>query len=247
MYLGGQAGARADASKTPSAPAQASAKGVPPKASVKKTKQGGNLKALFSRTAQPIKPEGISKASIKKRQKKANRAAQGKVAIALTAVEPTKPGAGSKTTAKQNRSGGSSKTPKKTKTRSVATSKAPYKPSSRPITRAGGPRVHIKRDIVAPEMPSRKKARSTRSALTPGPGQLPMLAYHLIDSIESCRLALTSLCHGGARGCMQLQGVCEGRVVTVHLDWSRLGTLEGRVSLIKVSSRCHLRCAKKTN
>lgn len=63
-----------------------------------------------------------------------------------------------------------------------------------------------------------------------------MGSYHLINSLESCRMALTFMCAAGGReGSTQLKHVCERRVIAVHLDGSGLGTADERLSLIKVS------------
>ena len=75
----------------------------------------------------------------------------------------------------------------------------------------------------------------TKPAFTPEAYHPPTLVHHLIDSLDRCRLALTSVCLGGAQGCMQLKQVYEGHAVGFTLKGGRLGTADERSSSIKVN------------
>lgn len=184
-----------------------------------------------------------SKAPIKKKKKKEKKKPKGgakvKVAITPTAAKRTI------SPSKQKKPVGGSQAPKKRVNPGVA-SNAPIAPSTTAMDRRrGGGSIYApyKRDSFVPAMPNRKKARTTTPASTREfyyqaqtlPYQPPRLPYHLIDSLESCKLVLTFLCPGATEGYMQLKRVCEGRVVALHLDGSQLGSPDGRLSLLKVS------------
>lgn len=64
----------------------------------------------------------------------------------------------------------------------------------------------------------------------------PLVSYHLIDSVESCTVALIAISpeyEGGAVS-LSLRRICRRRTIAVELDGSGLGTEEGKLSLVKV-------------
>lgn len=64
----------------------------------------------------------------------------------------------------------------------------------------------------------------------------PLVSYHLIDSVQSCSLALIDMSpedSGGAVS-LSLRRICRGHAIAVELEGSGLGTDEGKISLVKV-------------
>lgn len=93
---------------------------------------------------------------------------------------------------------------------------------------------------TAPATNPRRSATAPSSATEP-PVQSPedvilTSSYHVIDSVQSCMLALIAISpdDDGDAVSLSLARICEGRVVAVQLEGRELGTEEGRLSLAKV-------------
>lgn len=64
----------------------------------------------------------------------------------------------------------------------------------------------------------------------------PLVSYHLIDSVQSCTVALIAMSpeYDGGAVSLSLRRICRGLAIAVVLDGTGLGTEEGNLSLVKV-------------